>query len=291
MRLGGGMSVAFDLHEPDDLDRFVEKYDMYGLSTVVAPWGYDAKSEEFAYRFGERAKQWGLQIGEAHSRPNLMIQDADERNRRIKQLNEGIRKAKIMGAVCCCIMAGSAAPEDNLAAPHPFNYTKEAKILLRDALLRAIDGIDMDDIWLVIEPWPNTFFYQPDAICEFLDFVEHPKVGLHMDLMNMIDIYHYYNTTELINKSFDLLGHRIGAVHLKDISWDWKYFTFMKLDEVPVGDGVIDYETFIRRIAGLGWDVPCFCEHATSESIFAQNFARLHRQAAKLGVSFKPRGV
>lgn len=285
MRLGGSI---FEAHTPGDLDGLVETFDTYGLSAVTGPWGYDEMSDDEVAAFGERAAELGMMIGESHSRPNLLVRDAEERQRRIERLRTGLRKAEIMGSHSVCILVGTAGPEDHLAAPHPFNYTDQARSEFRETLLRALDGVELKKTTLLIEPWTNTFFYQPEAIREFLDSVGHPKVGIHLDLMNMVDQYHYYRTTELINKTFDLLGQYIGAVHFKDLRWDWEYM-FLKFDEVPIGDGIIDYATYVGRVAELGRDVPCFVEHFPTEGEFAISFARLHRLAAQAGASFRPR--
>lgn len=287
MRLGGSI---FEAQTADDIDSLVESLDTYGLSTIVGPWGFDEMADDDLAAFGERATQLGLVIGESHSRPNLLIRDPEERGRRIEQLRVGLRKADLMGSSSVCILVGTAGPEDHLAAPHPFNYTDQAKREFREAVLRAMDGLDLQRTSLMVEPWTNTFFYQPEAIREFLDSVGHPRVGLHLDLMNMVDQYHYYRTTELIDETFDLVGQYIGAVHFKDLLWDWEHM-FLKFDEVPVGNGVIDYKTYIRRLAALGRDIPCFVEHFPTEGEFAMSFARLHRIAGEVGASFEPRAA
>ena len=64
---------------------------------------------------------------------------------------------------------------------------------------------------------------------------------------------------------------------------------FLKWDEVLIGEGVIDYATYLRRVAELPEDTPCFCEHIELETEHALNFARLHYRANKAGVRFKRR--
>ena len=61
---------------------------------------------------------------------------------------------------------------------------------------------------------------------------------------------------------------------------------FLKWDEVYIGDGVMDYETYLKRLSELPPDTPCYCEHLREERDYALNFARLHRLADKTGVRF-----
>src|SRR5262249_26245677 len=137
----------------------------------------------------------------------------------------------------------------------------------------------------LIEPWPTTFFHRPEAIRGFLDSVGHPRVGLHLDQMNMVSPDTYFHTTELIETTFDLLADDIGSVHLKDVYWDPTHM-LMKLDEVLIGDGVLDYETLLRHLAALDGDLTCYCEHLPAESLYAVSFERLHRLADEGGTPF-----
>lgn len=283
MRLGGNLWRPLDLHS---LDEFVPIFDRYGLSAVMAPSGFEQLSDDEASAFGDRARALGIVVGESHSRPNLMIRDEEERTRRIENLRVGIRKSRLMGVRGVCILVGSVAPEDHLAAPHPYMYTREAMSEFREIMLRALDRWEDGDPPVLVEPWTTSFFFQPDAIREFLDSVDHPGIGLHLDLMNMVDQYHYYRTTELIEETFDLLGHYIGGVHFKDLIWDWHHM-LLKLDEVPVGKGVIDYAAYVRRVAQLGIDdLTCYVEHFPTEGDYAVSFARLHELAQEIGQPF-----
>ncbi|HUW31802.1 MAG TPA: hypothetical protein VM223_09340, partial [Planctomycetota bacterium] len=98
----------------------------------------------------------------------------------------------------------------------------------------------------------------------------------------------FFNTTGLINTTFDLLGDKVWSVHLKDLRCDYKHL-FIKWDEVYIGDGVMDYDTYLKRLAKLPADTSCFCEHMAEERDYALCFSRLHRLAQKAGVRFAGR--
>jgi hypothetical protein len=62
---------------------------------------------------------------------------------------------------------------------------------------------------------------------------------------------------------------------------------FLKWDEVRIGEGVMDYNTYLKRLAKLPVDTPCFCEHFSScEADYIASFVTLHKLAAKTGVGF-----
>ena len=285
MRLGG-FFAAQDLQE---LEPLCEKLDTHGLSAISAPRQLVEWSVEECAKFGERARELGLVVGEAGMWNNLMIESKDVQAQRIEAVRTLLNKADAMGCHGVVTLVGTKDPSDHALAPHPYMYTEACKAEFREVVRRILDGLELKTTRYIIEPWHNTFFYQPEEIRDFIDRVGHPRFGLHLDQMNMVNQDHFYNTTALINKTFDLLSDKVGSVHLKDIRCDPDHM-FLKWDEVYIGDGVMDYETYLKRLSELPADTPCFCEHLPGERDYALNFARLHHHATKADVRFLRRG-
>jgi sugar phosphate isomerase/epimerase len=282
MRLGGH---CFRHETVEELRAALPKLDGYGLSAITAPGRLVEMTYDEAAAFGEEARALGLVVGEAGWWGNLMREDPEARADRIELVRRMLRKADAMGCRCVVTLVGTRDPSNHGLAPHPYMFTDAAKKEFREIVLRILDGLDLRTTRYVIEPWCNTFFYQPEDIRAFIDSVGHPSFGLHLDQMNMVSHRDFYRTTELINRTFDLLADRVASVHLKDIRWDYKHM-FVKWDEVLIGDGVLDYDTYLRRLAELPPDTPCFCEHLKHEAEFTENFNRLHERAGRLGLRF-----
>jgi len=186
-------------------------------------------------------------------------------------------------------LVGSRDVQGGSLSPHPYNFTDEAKGEYRDICLRIVDGLDLKKTRYATEPWCNTFYYQPEDILAFLESVADSRVGLHLDQMNLVSQANYFHTTELINRTFHLLATYVVSVHAKDIRWDPRHM-FLKLDEVYVGDGVLDYDTFLRRLSSLDADMPVYTEHFRTEEEYITAINRLHQVAKKAGVQFLKRG-
>jgi sugar phosphate isomerase/epimerase len=283
MRLGG---MIFRPETVGELDATVEALDTYGLSAIVGPRRVGTMSDEEAAEYGDRADELDLVIGETHFLENLMTRDEATRAERIERLRTGLRKADLMRSRGVIGFAGSASPIDYIGAPDPHNFTDEFRAELREVVLRALDGLDLSVTKLLFEANPNTFFYGPVEIAEFVNSVDHPLFGVHLDQMNMVSQANYFHTTDLINTTFELLGEHIGGAHLKDVNWDWKYGLLLKFDEVLIGDGVLDYPTMIAQLAKLDPDLPCLCEHLETEAEYAVNFSRVHAIANEAGTPF-----
>jgi sugar phosphate isomerase/epimerase len=285
MRLGG----FFGAGDVGELESLCGQLDTHGLSAIPAPRRLSEKSDDDCAVFGDQARARGIVVGEAGMWDNLMTDDAELRRQRIENVRTLLRKADLMGCHCVVTLVGTRDPSDAALAPHPYMYTDDCKREFRDIVLRILDGLDLQTTKYVIEPWHNTFFYQPEDIRAFIDNVDHPAFGLHLDQMNLVSQKYFYNTTELINRTFDLLADTVASVHLKDVRCDYRHM-FLKWDEVYIGDGVMDYDTYLRRLDQLPADTPCYCEHMSEEADYVLNFSRLHDLAAKVGMRFLRRG-
>lgn len=285
MRLGGFFAACC----AQDLESLCEKLDTYGLSAISAPRRLAEMSLDECVAFGERARSLGLVVGELGMWQNLLSDDEELRAVRIQRVRTLLGRADAMGCHCIVTLVGTKDPLDRVLAPHPYMYTDACKAEFRQVVLRILDGLDLKITKYAVEPWHNTFFYQPEEIRAFIDGIDHPSFGLHLDQMNMVNQHYFYRTAELINKTFDLLADRVVSVHLKDVRPD-PFHLFLKWDEVNIGDGVMDYEVYLERLAELPADTPCFNEHLADERDYALNFARLHHLAENAGVRFLRRG-
>ncbi|MDP6350160.1 MAG: sugar phosphate isomerase/epimerase family protein [Chloroflexota bacterium] len=272
----------------DDFDNIVQKMDHYDLSAIGAPARMQDWEPDDCAAFGERARELGILVGEANFTGNLMSADAETVEREIADARRALRNADLMQCRTLHILVGTKDSSDHMLAAHPYMYTDECRAELREALLGVMDGLDLQHTYFLIEPFNNTFFYQPEDIREFLDSVGHPRVGFQSDPVNMIAFDTYFDTTSLINRTFDLLSDYIFSAHVKDLRWDYRHL-ILKWDEVLIGDGVFDLATYLKRMDELDPDTPCYCEHLADEESYAHNFARVHEAAEEAGVNLVTR--
>jgi sugar phosphate isomerase/epimerase len=193
---------------PADLDKVADGLDQYGLSAVWA--ALEGRTEDECVALGEKARSLGIVLGETAMWGNLMTDDAAKRSERIEKCRALLRKAELAGCRCVVTLVGTKDPSDHGLAPHPYMYTDAAKREFREICLRILDGLEFNVCRYGIEPWHNTFFYQPEDIRAFLDSVGHPALALHLDQMNMVSQRSFYNTTGLINTTFDLLADEVA---------------------------------------------------------------------------------
>jgi sugar phosphate isomerase/epimerase len=284
VRLGGWYSAE----RAEDLEALCGRLDAHGLSAIPAPNRIAEMPDDECVAFGEAARALGLVVGGTGMWENLMSADPELRARRVEHVRRLLRKAELMGCRCVISLVGSGHPSDSMLAPDGAMLTEVGAREFREVALRIVDGLDLERTCYAIEPWRTSFFYHPEDIAAFLDDVGHPSVRLHLDLVNMVGRRDYFDTAGLAERTFALLSDKIAAAHLKDLRWDHEHMQ-IKWDEVLIGEGVMDHDTYLGGLARLDPDLPCFCEHLPTEAEFAESFARLHRVAERVGARFLPR--
>jgi sugar phosphate isomerase/epimerase len=287
MRLGG-LSGAYAASTLEELEALCPELDRLGLSAIPAPWGLAEMSDADCVPFGEAARDLGLVIGEAGMWENLMTRDPDLRDARIQRVRTLLHKADLIGCECVVTLVGSTDPSDDPLAPDPAMLRDDGMRAFREVVERILDGITPERTRYGIEPWRTSLFFQPEDIAAFLDEVGHPTLGLHLDLVNMVDRLTYFDTAGLAARTFALLSDLIVGVHLKDLRWDHAYMS-LKWDEVSIGDGVVDLAAVLGGLARLDPNLACFCEHLPTQADFETSFARLHDIAAENGLRFDTR--
>ena len=285
MRLGG---VAVGPQAIAEIGPFCEAADAYGISAIVAPKSIATMSVDAASAFGEAAAAAGLVIGETGFWENLITQDAALRQDRLTRLRQVIVNAEAMGCRSVAILSGTRHPSDKAFAAHPYMFSEDCKNEVRDVVLAALDGLQLDRTRLGLEPYAHSFFYGPEAVRAFIDRVDHPRFGVHLDQANMVAPQDFFATGPLIEKTFALLRPYIVSVHLKDLAWPVSPLG-LRWEEVDLGDGHMDFDTYFRHVAALDEDMTCFCEHFATEADYSRNFAHAHTLAARAGHDFKQR--
>ena len=77
------------------------------------------------------------------------------------------------------------------------------------------------------------------------------------------------------------------SCHAKDIAWANPVEMQVHLLEVLPGTGVLDYATYLKRLAALPGDVPLMIEHLKGAEQYAQAKEYIVKVGAQAGVRFE----
>ena len=132
--------------------------------------------------------------------------------------------------------------------------------------------------------------YQFNAVdsCEQIEklikAVDRKQFAVHLDLVNLINSpREYFKSNEILKHCLDCFGDRIISVHVKDV----KMFEgdSVIFEEVPYGQGNIDFKTCIKELNKLPQTLPYMMEHLKDEKQYDEGAAFLRKEALQAGIT------
>ncbi len=213
---------------------------------------------------------------------NIVHPDRSVRELGIKHVTENLEAAERTGglSVCCGLGSSDPNPKSNLDM-YPDNWTDETwkrgvesrkQILKNTAGYKAVLGMEA----VVTTPLDS-----PEAHLRLQKDVGDPRVKVALDCTNMFTIANYYHSTEMLNKSFDMLGENIMVCHAKDTVMGPGMLVHLTM--VAAGKGVQDYETYLVRMSRLKFPRTLMLEFGTDEE-YPVSKAFIEKTAEKVGV-------
>lgn len=216
---------------------------------------------------------------------NLLEPDEAKRKENLARVTEGLALADEIGARCCVDIAGSRNP-DVWYGPHPDNLSDDFFSAVVENARAIIDAVKPKSAKLAYEMMGWALPDSADCYLAMIKAVDRDAFGVHLDPCNLINSpARFYRNTELLNECFDKLGPWIVSCHAKDITWDVEMQVHFR--EVVLGEGSLDYKTFLKRLAALPGQVPLMIEHMKDAGEYDRSREYVLRVGKELGVKFE----
>ncbi|MBR3004758.1 MAG: sugar phosphate isomerase/epimerase [Lachnospiraceae bacterium] len=264
----------------------------YAMAHVEKGYGAAWIGKEFSPGNAENAKyvevlkQHNIIIGEVRmdEPTNVMSPDPAFRKKSIEYCKSRLALADEMGAVCFATLVGSANPEF-FGGPCPENYSKEFEDAALEVWRGILNEVKPTRTKLAFEFVPFCFMDSMDNQAAFIDRLESDMVAMHFDPVNYMSTMRRVMTSgQYFNDIFDRYGSRIVSLHAKDIDVDdHSMVTVMK--EKFIGEGRMDYVTYLRRAAQMPADTPICFEHFWTPEEYETQRQCFLKQVEKAGVT------
>ena len=277
MRLGGPLYGDFP-----DPSEWIAAVRAAGYSAANWPLAVDADEQQVS-AFVSAAREADIVIAEVGAWSNPLSPDEPTGREAIETCKTSLAVADRVAARCCVNIAGSRGPKwDGPCAEDLTDATFERIV---ETVREIIDAVQPSRTFYTLETMP---WMPPDSADSYLDLIEaidRPRFAVHFDPVNLINCpRRYFDTTAVLHECFDKLGGRIKSCHAKDILLRDRLT--VHLDEVPPGEGSLDYVVFLRRLADLDPDTPLMLEHMKPEQ-YAPAAEHIRRVAAEAGVGIR----
>lgn len=257
MRLGVYLETKSD--DPDEIAR---AYLDAGYSAAVCP-PVSLDQPERIEAIREAFARHDVLLAEVGAWNNMLDPDLAQRASAIEVNVQKLALADELGASCCVNIAGSFNPSQ-WDGPDPRNLSEEAYELTVQNVRHIIDAVKPKRAFYCLEPMPWAI---PDGVKSYLrliNAIDRDKFGVHLDPVNLVNCPHkYFDNAGLLRECFTGLGQWIISCHGKDIRMQGKLT--VHLDEMPPGQGKLDYGVFLRELSRLPVDTPLILEHLAQE--------------------------
>ncbi len=215
---------------------------------------------------------------------NLLDPDPEKRKKNFANVTEGLALADAVGAKCCVDIAGSFNP-DVWYGPHPDNFTQRFFDAAVENARAIIDAVKPRRAKFGYEMMGWTMPETADRYLAMIKAVDRPAFGVHLDPCNLVNSPEkIYRNTDLLNECFDKLAPWIVSCHAKDLAWEVEMNVHFR--EVRPGTGLLDYGTFLRRLAALPEQPPLMIEHLKGEEEYAAAAKHILDTGKSLGLCF-----
>jgi len=241
----------------------------------------------------QAAAKAGVVIGEAGAWRNLIAHDEAVRKANLQFAVDTLAAADEMGAVACVAFHGTVGHagdpwqlSDNYDyGPHPGNLGEAGFQRMLDTARFVIDAVKPKRTKFSLEMVPWLITGTPQEYLRLIKAIDRPQFAAHIDAANMITSpQFYFDTPRMLREGFALLAPYVVSAHAKDIVMKGgPGLISFHMDEVPPGEGMLDYRAYLRELNALGRDVPLMLEHFDTPE-YERGKAHIQRVGREIGV-------
>ena len=252
-----------------DPEAYVRQYVNEGYAAIYAP--PLLPGDPTIKALVQAVAKAGLVIGEAGAWRNLVAHDEATRKANLQFAVDTLAAADEMGVVACVAFHGTVGHagdpwqlSDNYDyGPHPGNLGEAGFQRMVETARYVIDAVKPRRTRFSLEMVPWLITGTPQEYLRLIKAIDRPAFAAHIDAANMITSpQFYFDTPRMLREGFALLAPYVVSAHAKDIVMKGgPGLISFHMDEVPPGEGMLDYRAYLRELNALGRDVPLMLEH------------------------------
>lgn len=279
MRLGGPVFI-----KTQDPEAYVAEHVRKGYRAAYCPDWINADADAEACKaFAAALAKHDVVLAEVGIWRNVLSKDAAEKAAAFDHSVRRLQTAEELGARCAVNIVGSWA-EDVWDGHHPKHYSSDFFDAAVEGARKVIDAVNPKRTKMTFEIMPCQFIDSASEYMRFLKAVNRKGAGIHLDPTNSISSPRLlYDNAAFFQHEFTVFGDAILSIHLKDIHLNPNEFT-VRLEEVVIGKGEVDYVNLLRLIDRLPPDTPGMLEHLDTEALYDEAAASVRALADRAGV-------
>jgi sugar phosphate isomerase/epimerase len=197
---------------------------------------------------------------------NILDTDKTLRQKNIDEICRRLSYADEMG-VRCCVIHGGSVETGGWGNANPLNMSEKSFAQTVATVQGIIDRVSPQTTKLVMETESYLLPDNPEIYARLIEAIDRPSFAVHFDPVNIIvNPRHFYKNDQFLKNCFALLGPWIVSCHAKDLNMPPKHAT-VQIDETYIGDGVLDYVTYLKEINKLTPPPTLMIEHLNESQL------------------------
>ncbi len=202
----------------------------------------------------------GLEAAQANGWYECLVNPDDAlRANGVRGLMALTRIGRAIGAKTVYVRPGSLNPRGHWY-PHPDNHSAATFDRLVASLREAAAGAAREGMTLAIEGHVLSPLDTARRVRDLLSAVGSGSLQFNLDAVNLVGtVRDAHDPRRLIEETFELLGDRIAAAHMKDCALEDELVVHIR--ETAIGAGSMDNGLILRRLGGSCPGVYCIIEH------------------------------
>lgn len=168
---------------------------------------------------------------------NLIHPDPVKREKILQKFESYLAHAHYFGASMVASETGSVLPNLGYTVD---NFQPDVFEDLVNVIQRLVSVGEKHRMVVGIEAGLNHPLFSIERIDELLKRIDSPYLVIIFDPTNLITAVNYKDQAKIVRQAFQLFGHRIACLHLKDFTVDNG-----EIIPVPLGEGMIQYEEIL----------------------------------------------
>jgi len=262
------------------------------LARRAAALGYRGISTGFDHRWTESDliairqafDEQGVDIVELGCYCNFVTPRDDEARRNAERLRWALQAGALLNCDHAVTYAGSRHPDpDQPFAPHPDNWSDATWDLLVQRIWALLGGVDDIGVCLCFEPSPTTTLNSLESLAALTADVGSVRVRLALDPAAIFTPRAARKPRVALAEIFATLGDTIAVARATDVSLI-EAGPEPKVAPAPLGQGVLDYETYLKLVEALELDTPVLVKYQGRDEDYRAAHDFLAAAARKAGI-------
>lgn len=278
MRLGGPI-----FQKTSSIEELIKLHRQLGFGAAYTTWIEDIVAREEHVAAFKEADIWLAELGAYCI--NILETDSAKRQKNIDLICQRLEQADEMG-VRCCVMHGGSYETDGWGRANPENLSDKAFDETVGIINNILDRVNPKTTKLVLETESYLFPDSPESYKKILDAVDDDRLAVHLDPVNITCSPRlvYFND-DFLKSCFSTLGTKIISCHAKDFNMEPTWPT-VKIDETFVGDGVLNYQVYLKEIEKMAVPPTLMIEHLNEKQL-VKALDYIFSEADKAGIVFE----